>query len=170
VLSLLIGVIIALFAFLGSLVGDSALPSLQTAQDNVVAVLSEVLPEEPAPNSNDENGDGEGENSDGEENGNDNGDGEDGNGNDGGQKPDTTKVAAYNTAAGFALPALIPQIAIDNSPVLISCDEEEADCEDTKPGNSGETQENGGNGKNGSENNNGSLGLAIAQAAKSKDH
>ena len=103
-LSLLIGVIIALFAFLGSLVGDSALPSLQTAQDNVVAALSEVLPEEPAPNSNDENGDGEGENSDGEENGNDNGDG---NGNGGGQKPDTTKVAAYNTAAGFVLPALI---------------------------------------------------------------
>ncbi len=162
-LSALIAAIIALFAFLGTLVAPSALLSLQNAQDKVVEVLSEVSKDE----NSSTNSNGNENDVAGNENGNENGDGQNGNGDS--RKPDTTKVAAYNTAAGFVLPTLVPQVAVDKSPVLISCDDPEADCEDTSPGKSREAQDNGGNGGNGSENSsNGNIGLDKADEARSK--
>ena len=157
--------IIALFGFLGGVVSDSALPVLQEAQNTVVAALTDV--EETDTNSNDQDGNSNDENSEGDENengdtnGDTNGDGNDTNGDENGENGDvavkTTKVEAYNLAAGFVMPTLVPQVAVDNSTNLVSCDHPNADCEDTHPGNSG----------NGSENDNGSVGLAKAEEAKS---
>lgn len=165
-LSALIAMIIALFAFFGAVTGEAALPALQSAQDEVIAALSEVTTQDE--NTNGDNG----ENDNGDENGNgENGD-ENGNGdgdeNGDGEEPEDNKVRAYNTAAGFVLPAMVAQIAVDNSPVLISCDDPEADCEDTSPGNSDHSKNgNNGNGENGSDNaDNGNIGLAIADQAK----
>lgn len=145
----------AIFAFLGAVAGDTALPALQNAQDEAIAAISEVMTQD-----EDTNGDN-GENGNGDENGDD----ENGNG----DEPENNKVRAYNTAAGFVLPAMVAQIAVDNSPVLIGCDEVGADCEDTSPGNSDHAQNgNNGNGENGSDNaDNGNIGLAKADEAKS---
>lgn len=154
-LSALIAMIMAIFAFLGAVAGDTALPALQNAQDEAIAAISEVMTQD-----EDTNGDN-GENGNGDENGDD----ENGNG----DEPENNKVRAYNTAAGFVLPAMVAQIAVDNSPVLIGCDEVGADCEDTSPGNSDHAQNgNNGNGENGSDNaDNGNIGLAKADEAKS---
>ena len=152
-ISALIITIIALFGFLGSVVSDSALPALQEAQDTVVAALTDV---EDNSNSNDQDGDG---NSDGDENengdtngdtsDNDNGVNGDENGENGNVAAKTTKVEAYNLAAGFVMPTLIPQVAVDNSSNLVSCDHPEADCEDTHPGNSDKSKNNNTNSANG---------------------
>ena len=152
-ISALIITIIALFGFLGSVVSDSALPALQEAQDTVVAALTDV---EDNSNSNDQDGDG---NSDGDENenGDTNGDTSDNdndvNGDENGENVNvaakTTKVEAYNLAAGFVMPTLIPQVAVDNSSNLVSCDHPEADCEDTHPGNSDKSKNNNINSANG---------------------
>lgn len=152
-ISALIAVIIALFGFLGGVVSDSALPALQEAQDTVVAALTDV--EETDTNSNDQDGntneDGDGnenedEDTDGDTNDNDT-DGEE-DGENGNVADKTTKVEAYNLAAGFAMPTLIPQVAVDNSSNLVSCDHPEADCEDTHPGNSDKLKNNNGNSAN----------------------
>ncbi len=160
-LALLITTIVALFAFLTGVVADPALPGLQKAQDKVIAALSEVTTQD-----EDTNGDN-GENGDGD----DNGDDENGNGdeNGDGEEPENNKVQAYNTAAGFVLPAMVAQIAVDNSPVLIGCEEDGADCEYSTPGNSDHAQNgNGNNGENGSDNaDNGNIGLVRADQAKS---
>ena len=171
--------IIALFVFFGAVTGEAALPALQSAQDEVIAVLSEVNTQDgDSSGDNGENGNGdengEDENGNEDENGDENGNG-DGNGENGdGNEPEDNKVRTYNTAAGFVLPAMVAQIAVDNSPVLISCDDPEADCEDTSPGNSDQSQDGNDSGKNGDENgngdgnngDNGNIGLAIADQAK----
>ena len=180
-LALLITTIATLFVFLSGVVADPALPGLQKAQDKVIAVLSEVMTqdgdtngdngengdENGDENGNDENGNGNGDGNG--ENGDGNGDGENGNENGNGDEPEDNKVRAYNTAAGFVLPAMVAQIAVDNSPVLISCDEVGADCEFSSPGNSDHAQNgNGNNGENGSDNaDNGNIGLVRADQAKS---
>src|SRR3972149_1504583 len=131
-LALLIGMIIALFTFLGAVAGEAALPSLQNAQDEVVAALTEALSE-------DEDSDSDGDNG---ENGDENGD------EDGETVVEATpsaKVAAYNAAAGFAMPNLLPAVAIDKSPVLLACDVEGADCEDKVPGKGVKKGQNAGN-------------------------
>jgi len=151
--------IIAIFGFLGTVVSDSALSAIQEAQDTVVAALTDVE-ENSDTNGNDQDGDGNGDgDSDGDENENGDTDGDtngDGNGVDGdenGENGDvankTTKVEAYNLAAGFVMPTLIPQVAVDNSSNLVSCDHPEADCEDTHPGNSDKSTNNNGNSGNG---------------------
>lgn len=158
-LSALIAMIMAIFAFLGAVAGDTALPALQNAQDEAIAAISEVMTQDEDTNGdNGENGDGNGD-----------GNGENGDENGNGDEPENNKVRAYNTAAGFVLPAMVAQIAVDNSPVLIGCDEVGADCEDTSPGNSDHAQNgNNGNGENGSDNaDNGNIGLAKADEAKS---
>ena len=132
-LSLLIGVIVALFTFLGGTVADPALPSIQTAQDKVVVALSEVDP----PNENSSS------NSIGENGQNEVGDGEIVDENGDPAEPGITKVAAYNTKAELALLAGIPQIAVDSSPALIGCDEVGADCVSVFPTENG--LENSGN-------------------------
>lgn len=154
---------------------DPALPRLQKAQDKVIAALSEVMTQDEDTNGDngengDENGAGNGKDENGNgENGDGNGDGENGDENGNGEEPENNKVRAYNTAAGFVLPAMVAQIAVDNSPVLISCDEVGADCEYSIPGNSDHAQNgNGDNGENGSDNaDNGNIGLAKADQAKS---
>lgn len=166
-LSALIAMIIALFAFFGAVTGEAALPALQSAQDEVIAALSEVTTQDEntnGDNGENDNGDENGNGENGDENGNEDENGENGDG----DEPEDNKVRAYNTAAGFVLPAMVAQIAVDNSPVLISCDDPEADCEDTSPGNSDHSKNgNNGNGENGSDNaDNGNIGLAIADQAK----
>ena len=131
-LALLIGMIIALFTFLGAVAGEAALPSLQNAQDEVVAALTEALSE-------DEDSDSDGDNGE---------NGEENNDEDGETVVEATpsaKVAAYNAAAGFAMPNLLPAVAIDKSPVLLACDEEGADCEDKVPGKGVKKGQNAGN-------------------------
>ena len=131
-LALLIGMIIALFTFLGAVAGEAALPSLQNAQDDVVAALTEALSE-------DEDSDSDGDNGE---------NGEENNDEDGETVVEATpsaKVAAYNAAAGFAMPNLLPAVAIDKSPVLLACDEEGADCEDKVPGKGVKKGQNAGN-------------------------
>ena len=145
-LSLLIGIIVALFTFLGVTVADPALPSIQTAQDKVVAALSEVDP----PNENSSS------NSAGENGQNEVGDGEIVDENGDPAEPGITKVAVYNTKAELALLADIPQIAVDSSPALIGCDEVGADCVSVFPTENG--LENSGNG---------SIGLDKAEEVKS---
>lgn len=162
----------AIFAFLGAVAGDTALPALQNAQDEAIAAISEVMTQDEDTNGdNGENGNGDENGEDGNGNGDENGDGngENGDENGNGDEPENNKVRAYNTAAGFVLPAMVAQIAVDNSPVLIGCDEVGADCEDTSPGNSDHAQNgNNGNGENGSDNaDNGNIGLAKADEAKS---
>lgn len=147
-LSILIAAIIALFAFIGSVASDSALPALQDAQDKVVAALSEVDP--PSENSS-SNSAGEGQ-----QNGIDNNNNGDENSN--AVEPDTTKIAAYNTEASFVLPTEITQVAVDSSLALIGCEEDGADCEDPIPGESENGPENSSNGID---------GLAKAEEAKS---
>lgn len=163
-LSALIAMIMSLFVFFGAVTGDAALPALQNAQDEIIAALSEVTTQDEDTNGDngengdgdengddengneDENGDENGEDGDenGEENGNDNGENGDG------EEPENNKVRAYNTAAGFVLPTMVAQAALDHSSVLISCEDPEADCEDTSPGNSGHAKNgNNGNGENG---------------------
>lgn len=170
--NLLISVIIALFAFVLSLAGSSALPHLQQAQERIVASISEIVDEENDENGEDEDGsenDEDGsednnENEDGSENGDENGEDEnDENGDENGdqQEPDTNRVRAFNSAAGFVLPTLVPQVAVNNSPVLLGCDEEGADCEDTSPGKSN------GNSVGNNNANNGNIGLAKAKSVKS---
>ncbi|OGY28129.1 MAG: hypothetical protein A2864_01960 [Candidatus Woykebacteria bacterium RIFCSPHIGHO2_01_FULL_39_12] len=142
-LALLIGMIIALFTFLGAVAGEAALPSLQNAQDEVVAALTEALSE-------DEDSDSDGDNGEnGEENNDEDGEDGDENGDEDGETvveaTPSAKVAAYNAAAGFAMPNLLPAVAIDKSPVLLACDEEGADCEDKVPGKGVKKGQNAGN-------------------------
>lgn len=162
-LSALIAMILAFFTFLGAVAGEEALPRLQDAQDQVIAAIAEVTTQDEntngdnGENGNGENGNGdengEDENGNGDENGDGNGDSENGDENGNGEEPENNKVRAYNTAAGFVLPTKVPQRAIDRSVALISCDDPEADCEDTSPGNSDHSK-NGNNG-NGNGNNGG---------------
>jgi len=159
--------IIALFGFLGSVVSDSALPAIQDAQDTVVAALIDVEGETSSANDSykvDDSKDGDGskendevDNSDGDNDEDKNGyvgqDGNDTDGDENGENGDvvakTTKVKSYNLAAGFVMPTLIPQVAVDNSSNLVSCDHPEADCENTHSGNSYKSENNNGNSGNG---------------------
>lgn len=145
-LSILIAAIITLFTFIGVEAPDSALPALQDAQDKVVAALSRVNPpnENSSSNSAGENGqNGVGNEIIVDENGDP-------------TEPDTTKTAAYNTKAEFALLVEIPQIAVDASVALIGCGEEGAECATIFP--TGDGLENSSNG---------SIGLDKAEEAKS---